>query len=175
MSKKVSLLNLTISLLVIFFVAGYFFYRNNQNIKMYSPGSIESEFGVYYELPNGWKRYLNETDHNLLKLPETLPTPNEVATDLTGCVFYVGKGWAREGPYLPMTNEEIFLEGKSFTKRSWYQDERKIPFFSYYFSDEMDVNYDLKPIYAFIPKDSDQKCQENIEFILSTVKFTELP
>jgi hypothetical protein len=142
---------------------------------------IAHNLGVYFRYPNNWTDYQNGTPRDqITKL--NLPVNNisgkafEIVSDNKGCVFYIAaESTGGDGPTVIATVGNVIIDGKTFVKRSWFhKSSDKIPFFSYYFPEghSQDVPGELDAIWTFIPEEGAAACQNQIDQILSTFKFT---
>lgn len=143
---------------------------SNSNYEESDKEATASLWGISYSLPPGWRRFSNANNKEI-NLSDPIPPINEVATDLQGCVFYVGQDYGRGGPTEFLTNEDVMLNNIPFIKRSWSESEKGTPFFSYYFPKEGLPYKFSETIYTWMPKTNYTQCQSNISAILNSIKF----
>jgi hypothetical protein len=128
---------------------------------------IKSSFPVTFTKPESWKLVKNAPLQDI-NLPNYGGSTNNnlIAHNEEGCALYLGFGGA-QGPTEEITNEDVTIGDKAFTKRIWYENGK--PIFISYIPQTYIPGFEL--LWAFIPKTDAEECMKSIDLILSTFEF----
>jgi heat shock protein HslJ len=129
---------------------------------------VSDDFPISLSYPADWQ-YMPDADNSQLNLPyiKAFLEPNETLVSQDGCAIHIGFGGG-SGPSQTLTNDPVTIDGRVFTKRTWYEGETPI-FIAYLPSD---IIPDFELLYAWVSKSNETGCIQSIDAIIASIEFT---
>lgn len=129
---------------------------------------VSGSFPISLNYPADWQ-YKTNADNSQLNLPYVrgFSEPNETLVSQDGCAIHIGFGGI-SGPTQTLTNDLVIIDGREFTKRTWYEDE--VPIFITFLPLEIIPDFEL--LFAWVSKSNASGCIQNIDAIMESIEFT---
>jgi hypothetical protein len=129
---------------------------------------VSDDFPISLSYPADWQ-YIANADNSQLNMPYVrgFSEPNETLVSQDGCAIHIGFGGG-SGPTQTLTNDLVTIDGREFTKRTWYEGETPI-FIAFLPSD---IIPDFELLYAWVSKSNETGCIQSIDAIIGSIEFT---
>lgn len=129
---------------------------------------VSDDFPISLSYPVDWQ-YIANADNSQLNLPYVrgFSEPNETLVSQDGCAIHIGFGGG-SGPTQTLTNDLVTIDGREFTKRTWYEGEKPI-LIAFLPSD---IIPDFELLYAWVSKSNETSCIQSIDAIIGSIEFT---
>jgi heat shock protein HslJ len=129
---------------------------------------VSDAFPISLNYPADWQ-YTPNADNSQLNLPYVrgFSEPNETLVNQDGCAIHIGFGGG-SGPTQTIANDLVTIDGREFTKRTWYEDETPI-FIAFLPSD---IIPDFELLYAWVSESNETGCIKSIDAIIASIEFT---
>jgi len=129
---------------------------------------VSDAFPISLGYPSDWQ-YIANADNNQLNMPYVrgFSEPNETLVSQDGCAIHIGFGGG-SGPTQTLTNDLVTIDGREFTKRTWYEGETPI-FIAFLPSD---IIPDFELLYAWVSQLNETGCIQSIDAITGSIEFT---
>ena len=111
-----------------------------------------------------------DADNSQLNLPYTKAflQPNETLVSQDGCAIHIGGGGG-SGPSQTLTNDLVTIDGREFTKRTWYEGET--PIFIAFLPSDYIPNFE--GVRAWVSQSNETGCIQSINAIIGSIEFTD--
>jgi heat shock protein HslJ len=129
---------------------------------------VSDDFPISLSYPADWQ-YMPNADNNQLNLPYVrgFSEPNETLVNQDGCAIHIGFGGG-SGPTQTLTNDLVTIDGREFTKRTWYEGET--PIFIAFLPSDIIPNFEL--LHAWVSQSNEIDCIQSIDAIIGSIEFT---
>jgi heat shock protein HslJ len=129
---------------------------------------VSDAFPISLSYPADWQ-YIANADNSQLNLPyvRAFLEPNETLVSQDGCAINIGFGGG-SGPTQTLTNDLVTIDGREFTKRTWYEGET--PIFMAYLPSDIIPNFE--GIRAWVSQSNETGCIQSIDGIIGSLEFT---
>ena len=129
---------------------------------------VSDDFPISLSYPADWQ-YIANADNSQLNMPYVrgFSEPNETLVSQDGCAIHIGFGGG-SGPTQTLTNDLVTIDGREFTKRTWY--EGGTPIFIAFLPSDIIPDFEL--LYAWVSKSNETGCIQSIDAIIGSIEFT---
>ncbi len=130
---------------------------------------VSDDFPISLSYPADWQ-YMPNADNSQLNLPYTKAflEPNETLVSQDGCAIHIGFGGG-SGPTQTLTNDLVTIDGREFTKRTWYEGET--PIFIAFLPSDYIPNFE--GVRAWVSQSNETGCIQSINAIIGSIEFTD--
>jgi len=133
---------------------------------------VSDQFKFSLSYPPDWK-YYNNANNDVIKLPyvRNFSSQNETLAKANGCAIHFGFGGAG-GPSNEIQSENVVLDSMTLNRKTWLIQGNPV-FMSYIYEGISPADKKFELLLAWVSKEDPGICQNEIDQILSTFKFTQ--